>query len=36
MIGVMLMKNGNVIKKTWILLNTFFTDRVKKKVMLKT
>ena len=28
MIGVMLMQNGNVIKKTWIILYNFSTDIV--------
>ena len=27
MIGVMLMQNGGVIKKTWIIFVTCFTDR---------
>ena len=29
MIGFMLMKNGDVIKKIWIILDTCSTDRVK-------
>ena len=32
MIGVMLMKNGDVIRKMWILLDTCSTDNVEKNL----